>query len=147
VNVILLQDIDKLGALGDEIAVKDGYARNYLIPRKMAVEATSGALKILEKKKKEKAQLEQKAREEAEQLSERISNVSCTITMEAGEEDRLFGSVTSEMISESLAAEGIEVDKKKIVMEEPIKKLGVYAVDIKLHPEVKTQARIWVVKK
>lgn len=146
-NVILLQDIDKLGALGDEIAVKDGYARNYLIPRKMAVEATSGALKILEKKKKEKAQLEQKAREEAEQLSERISNVSCTITMEAGEEDRLFGSVTSEMISESLAAEGIEVDKKKIVMEEPIKKLGVYAVDIKLHPEVKTQARIWVVKK
>ena len=146
-NVILIQDVEKLGSLGDEITVKDGYARNYLIPNKIAVEATPGALKILERKKKEKERIEQKLKEECQQTSEKLKDLSITITMEAGEEDKLFGSVTSEMIAESLVSEGVEVDKKKIILDEPLKALGVYNIDIKLHPEVTAQVRIWVVKK
>jgi len=147
VKVILIEDVDKLGSLGQEVEVKDGYARNYLIPEKLAVEATSGALQVLEQKKREKERMEQKIKEECEQLAEKLKGVSAMITMEAGEEDRLFGSVTSEMIAENLLSEGLEIDKRKIVLEEPIKTLGVYNVEVKLHPEVKAQVRVWVVKK
>jgi large subunit ribosomal protein L9 len=147
VKVILIKDMDKLGEIGDEVQVKDGYARNYLIPQKIAIESTKGALLVIEQKKREKARREQKLKEEMLEAAEKIKTVSCTISMEAGEEDKLFGAVTSEMIAEHLRAEGIEVDKKKIVLEEPIKALGVYNVDIRLHPEVTAQARIWVVKK
>ena len=146
-KLILLEDMKKLGSAGDEVNVKDGYARNYLIPRKLAVEATSGALRILEQKKKANERKEAERKTECEELAEKIKNTSCTISVEAGEEDRLFGAVTSEMISESLASEGVEIDRKKILLEEPLKKLGVYDVDIKLHPEVKTQVRVWIVKK
>ena len=146
-KVILLKDIDRLGTIGDEVIVKDGYARNYLIPNKFVVESTPGALHIIEQKKKEKARAEQKRVEECQELSEKIKAASCTISVDAGEEDKLFGSVTTEMIAEALSSEGIDIDKKKIVLEEPIKTLGVFNVDIKLHPEVKTQARVWVVKK
>ena len=146
-NVILIQDVEKLGSMGDELTVKDGYARNYLIPNKIAVEATSGALHMLEQKKKSRERAGKKLKEECEKLAEKLKKTSPTISMEAGEEDKLFGSVTSEMIAESLLAEGIEIDKRKIVLEEPIKTLGVYNVTVKLHPEVKTQMRIWVIKK
>lgn len=146
-NVILIQDVEKLGSTGDELKVKDGYARNYLIPRKLAVEATPGSLRLLEQTKKKKERLEQKVKEECEKLAERLKNVSSTIPMEAGREDKLFGSITSEMIAESLLSEGIEIDKKKIVLKEPINALGVYNIDIKLHPEVEAQVRVWVVKK
>jgi large subunit ribosomal protein L9 len=147
VKVILLKDVDKLGDIGDEIDVKDGYARNYLIPKKFAVESTGGALRILEQKKREKARREEQIKEECQQIAEKIKNASCTISMEAGEEDKLFGSVTSEMIAESLRAEGIEIDKKSVILEEPLKALGVYNVDIRLHPEITAQLRMWVVKK
>ena len=146
-KVILLKDIDSLGKLGDEVEVKDGYARNYLIPNKFAGEATSGALRILEQKKREQDRKEKQLKEECQVLAEKIQTASCTISMDAGEEDKLFGAVTSEMIATSFGEEGIELDKKKIVLEEPIKALGVYNVEIRLHPEVKTQARVWVVKK
>lgn len=146
-KVILIENVEKLGTIGKELEVKDGYARNYLIPQKLAVEATPAALSIIEKKRKETAKLEKKHKEESLFMAEKLKSVSCTIRMEAGEEDKLFGSVTSELIVESLAAEGIEIDKKKIILEEQIKTLGVYNVDIKLHPEVKAQVRIWVVKK
>jgi large subunit ribosomal protein L9 len=142
-----MKDMEKLGDVGDEIEVSDGYARNYLIPKKVAIRATKGALKVVEQKKKEKERRLQKEKQEAAELAEKMTDLSCTITVEAGEEDKLFGAVTSEMIAEALAAEGVEVDKKKVSLEEPIKALGVYNVDIKLHPEVKAQARIWVVKK
>ncbi|MFH1552301.1 MAG: 50S ribosomal protein L9 [Candidatus Omnitrophota bacterium] len=146
-KVILVKDIEKLGSIGDELEVKDGYARNYLLPHKIAVESTKGAVRILEQKKREKEQQEQKIKEECEQLAEKIKAVSCTISMDAGEEDKLFGAVTSAMIAESLRAESIEIDKKSIILEEPIKALGVYNVEIRLHPEVRTQTRIWVVKR
>ena len=146
-KVIMMKDVEKLGRLGDEIEVKDGFARNYLIPQKIVMESTENALRIVEKKRKEKERLQKQAIAEYSAVAEKIAAASCTISMEAGEEDKLFGAVTSEMIAESLRGEGIEVDKKKIVLEEPIKALGVYNIDIKLHPEVKTQVRIWVVKK
>jgi len=146
-KVILLKDTEKLGSLGDEIEVKDGYARNYLIPRKVVMKSTKGALRILEQKMREKERREKQIKEECEQLVEKIQAVSCTIAMEVGEDDKLFGAVTSEMIVESLSSESIEIDKKKIILEEPLKVLGVYNVEIRLHPEVKTQVRVWVVKK
>jgi len=147
VKIILVKDVDRLGEIGDELIVKDGYARNYLLPNKVAIESTKGAIRILEQKKQEKARREKGFKDECEQLAEKIQAASCTISMEAGEEDKLFGTVTSEMIQEALSSEGVVVDKKKIVVEAPIKTLGVYKIDIKLHPEVKAQARIWVVKK
>jgi len=147
VKLILLKDIKSLGKLGDEVEVKDGYARNYLIPNRFASEATEGALKLLEAKKREQARKEKQLIEECQGLAEKIQAVSCTISMDAGEEDKLFGAVTSEMIASTLREEGVEIDKKKIILEEPIKALGVYNVEIRLHPEVKTQARVWVVKK
>ena len=146
-KVILVEDVDKLGSIGDEIEVKDGYARNFLIPSKLAIAATAGAIKVLEQKKQKLAKIELKKREEFEKLAEKMNEFSCTINVEAGEDEKLFGSVTSDMIAEQLLAEGMEIDKRKIELEEPIKALGVYTVDIKLHPEVKAQVRVWVVKK
>lgn len=146
-KVILLKDMEKLGDFGDEIEVKTGYANNYLIPKKFAVESTKGAVRILESKKREKDRREQQLKEELEETARKIEATSCTISMDVGEEDKLFGSVTSDMIAESLIAEGVEIDKRKIALEEPIKALGVYNIEVRLHPEVKAQVRIWVVKK
>ncbi len=146
-KVILIKDVPILGAIGDEVQVKDGYARNFLLPKKIAIKSSAGALKVIEQKKKQKEREEKKFKEGCSLLAEKIKNVSCTISMEAGEGEKLFGSVTSEMIADALKAEGVEVDKKKVSLDEPIKALGVYNIEIKLHPEVKAQARIWVVKK
>ena len=146
-KIILMKDVEKLGVVGDEVEVKDGHARNYLIPSGLGAEATPGALRLLEQKKHKRQREEKKRKEENEKLAERLKDISCTIAVETGEEDKLFGSVTSELIAQSLQQEGIEIDKKKITLPEPIKFLGVYNVDVKLHPEVKTQVRIWVVKK
>jgi len=147
VKVILLKDVPTLGAIGEEVQVKDGYAHNYLLPQKLAIEATKGALRVLEQKKYQSAREEKKLKDESLLIADKIKAASCTISVPAGEGDKLFGSVTSEMIADALKTEGIMVDKKKIVLEEPIKALGVYTIEVKLHPEVKAQARIWVVKK
>ncbi len=146
-KIILIKDVEKLGKLGDEIEVKDGYARNYLIPSKAAIQVTPGALRVLEQKKTERARREQRIKEECERLAARITASSYTISMEAGEEDKLFGAVTSEMIAEALRAEDIEIDKKRIILDEPVKTLGVHNIEIRLHPEVKCQVKVWVVKK
>ncbi len=146
-KVILLKDINVLGKLGDEITVADGYARNYLIPNKLGVESTASAARVLEQKKRERERRDAQLKAESARLAEKISAVSCTIPVEAGEGDKLFGSVTSEMIAEYLRSEGIDVDKKKIIVDDPIKALGVYNIEIRLHPEVRAQVRVWVVKK
>ena len=146
-KVILIKNVDKLGKLGDQLSVKDGYARNFLLPNKLAIESTPGASRVLEQKKQAQARKDKQVKEEFEALAAKIAAASCTIPMEAGEEDKLFGSVTSEMIADVLASEGVEVDRKKIVLEEPIKAIGVYNVEIRLHPQVRAEARIWVVKK
>lgn len=146
-KVILIKDVNNLGKIGDELTVKDGYARNHLLPKKEAIEASPGALKVLAQKKNQAIRRSNKLKEECVLIAGKIAEISCTISMEAGEEDKLFGAVTAEMISETLMTEGIEIDKRKIVLEEPIKAIGVYTVEIRLHPEVKAEARVWVVKK
>lgn len=145
-KVILIQDVDRLGKTGDVVSVAEGYARNYLIPKNKAREAGKGSLKMLEGLKRKKALEEQKILDEAKKLADKISGLSLTISAEAGEEEKLFGSVSSDMISESLSQEGITIDKRDIVLEEPIRKLGVYQVTVKIHPEVKANLRVWVVK-
>ncbi len=146
-EVVLLQDVEKLGKEGEIVKIKDGYGRNYLIPRKLATPSSTQALKILELKKKRRILEEEKSKSSAKSISEKISSLSCTISVESGLEDKIFGTVTPEMIRNALMQEGLNIDKKHILIEEPIKKLGVYQVKIKLHPEVIASLRIWVVKK
>ncbi len=146
-QVILLENIERLGKLGDIITVKKGYARNYLIPRNKAKPATPGNMKILETLKKKAALLDKARLEEVKVLSDKISTLSLTISAPAGEEEKLFGSVSNDMIADALKEEGINIDKRDIILDEPIKKLGVYQVVVKVHPEVKASLRVWVVKK
>lgn len=146
-KLILVQNVDNLGKAGDVVTVKEGYARNFLLPNNKARLATPGNMRIVEERRKKEAAEEEKKAEAARALANRLSNLSLTISVEAGEEDKLFGSVTSDMISDKLKEEGIEIDKKDISVEEPIKKLGVYQVSAKLHPVVKATLRIWIVKK
>jgi len=146
VKVILTQTIDRLGRMGEVISVKDGYARNYLFPKNLAKEATAGNLKGLEGLKKKQAAIEAKRISDAQAVADKISSLSVTMTDEAGEEDKLFGSVTTDMIATALEAEGVKVDKKDIVLDEPIKKLGSYQVAVKVIPEVKATLRVWIVK-
>ena len=146
-KVILLQGVEKLGKEGDAVKVKDGYARNYLLPRKLATPYSDQAIKAQEAKKKKAQLLAKKEKGKFEELAKTLSQLSLTISMESGTEDKLFGSITPDTIFHALNNEGIHIDKKSIVIAEPIRKLGVYNVEVKLHPEVKQSLRVWVVKK
>jgi large subunit ribosomal protein L9 len=145
-KVILTQTIERLGKIGDIVNVKDGYARNYLFPKNAAKEATPGNMKILDSLKQKQALENAKRLDEAKAFADKIAALSITISAKSGEEEKLFGAVTTEMISVALKAEKIDVDKKEIVLDEPIKKLGVYQVGVKVHPEVKASLRVWIVK-
>lgn len=146
-KVILLENVDRLGKIGDIVNVKEGFARNFLIPQKKATIATEGNVKLQEALKKKKEAEEAKVLAAAKAAAGKIAALSLTISAEAGEEEKLFGSVSADMIAKSLADEGITVDKRDIVIDEPIKKLGVFQVAVKVHPEVKATLRVWVVKK
>jgi large subunit ribosomal protein L9 len=145
-KVILTQDIAGLGSIGDLITVKDGFGRNYLVPQGKALQATSQNMKKLEHQKRQIREKIDKAKREAERLAARIESVSCTVAKAVGEEDKLFGSVTGMDIESSLKLEGVEIDRKKINLLEPIKSLGIYNIPIKLHPEVTAVLKLWVVK-
>lgn len=145
-KVILRQDHSQLGKIGDVVDVKDGYARNYLIPRSIAYEATPSNLRMLEEEKKQHSRRLDKERISSEALAQKLSGTSLTIKMKVGEEDRLFGSVTSQMISEALEEKGITFDKRWIDLEEPIKALGIYDVNVKLPGGVSGQVKVWVVR-
>ena len=145
-KVILREDLSKLGKAGDVIEVKNGYARNYLIPRNLAVKAEAGQMKRLEHEKKVLHDKQEKHLKEARALADKISSTSCTISVQVGEEDKLFGSVTALDIVESLSKEGVTIDKKDVHLEEPIKSLGVFTVPVKLKPEVEAKLKVWVVK-
>ena len=146
-KVILIEDVQKLGTMGEIVQVKDGYARNFLFPRKLAKSATDSNLKIIEGIKRKKVTALAKEKKLAEELRDKILLVSCTIATEAGEDDKLFGSVTAQDVALAFKEEGFSIDKRKIVLEEPIKKLGVYHVTVKFHPEVTGEVKVWVVKK
>ena len=145
-KVILTQPNPKLGDAGDIVVVKDGYARNYLFPRKLAIEATKGNLKRVEGIKKRQMSIEQRHKEKLMTISEKLSRVSVDIIVEVDDEDKLFGSVTPGQISEALKKQGFDIDRKQIILDEPIESLGVYNVGIKLHPDVETKVRVWVLK-
>lgn len=145
-KVILREDIENLGEIGDVIDVKDGYARNFLLPRKLAFEANTKNLTQLEEQKKQLERKIQKDKQNAEKLSEELEKVSLTIQMKVGEDGKLFGSVTTQMISDSLKEKGFDIDRKIITIPEPIKALGIYTVEIKLHKEVEAKIKVWTVR-
>ncbi|MDD5085778.1 MAG: 50S ribosomal protein L9 [Candidatus Omnitrophica bacterium] len=145
-QAILLEDIEKLGKAGDVVRVKDGFARNFLFPAGKAVVMTKANMKLYEERKKRDTVKLAKEKEEAVKLVASLEKISCTIAAKVGEEDKLYGSVTAQDIERALAQEGFEIDRKKIEIEEPIRKLGVYSVNIRLHPEIIAPLKIWVVK-
>ncbi|NWF92341.1 MAG: 50S ribosomal protein L9 [Syntrophaceae bacterium] len=145
-QVILLEDIPSLGKAGDSVKVSDGYGRNYLIPQKKAILATEKSIHVLQHQKRQVQERMGKMKKDAERMADQIEKLSCTFTKNVGESGKLFGSVTSMEIENYLRENGIEVDRKKIQMEEPIKNLGVYTVRIKLHPEVTAHLKVWVVQ-
>ena len=145
-RIVLREDVEKLGTRGDVVTVADGYARNYLLPQKIAFLATGENLKRVEKEKKVlKLRLIQE-RDDAQLLAEKMASISCTIVKKAGEEETLYGSVTSADIASALEKEGILMDKRKVLLAEPIKALGIYTVPVKLHPEVDAEVKVWVVR-
>lgn len=146
-EVILHEDVPNLGEAGEVVNVKDGYARNYLIPRKLAVIADSKNIRMLEHQKKVVAAKLARNKSKAEELAGKLAAVSITIGKEAGEEDKIFGSVTTMEIANALRAEGYTIDRRHIKLQEPLKKIGVYDVPVRLHPEVDGVVKIWVVKK
>lgn len=145
-EIILMEDVPSLGKVGDLVKVSDGYARNYLLPRKKAVRATAVSLKAVEREQHSLEYKQDKLEQEAQELAQKIEEISCTVAKPAGEEGKLFGAVTSADIEDALREQGISVDRKKIVLDEPIKNLGVYTVSLKLHPQVMAQLKLWVVK-
>lgn len=145
-KILLKQDVEALGKRGEIVTVKEGYARNFLFPKGIAVPATPGNMKAFEEEQKLMLRREQKAKQEAERLAKELEKISVTATVAVGEEDRVFGSVTSQTIADLLAEKGYSIDKRKILLDEPIKALGVYDVPIKLHSEVEVKMRVWVVK-
>ncbi len=146
-KVLLLKDIEKLGDFGSILEVTPGYARNYLLPKGLALEATPHNLRKVEQEKSKKASRSMKVKLEAEKLANRLESLSCTIAKQVGENDRLFGSVTSIDIVKYLEAEGIKINKKCIQLRDPLKSLGVYDILIKLHHELTANLKVWVVKK
>lgn len=144
-ELILMADVDGLGLEGQIVKVSDGYARNYLIPRKLGVAVTQAALKRLEKNRLEREGRQKKDRESAETLARSLEQISCTIPVKVGENEKLYGSVTVADIAEALKAQGVEMDKRRILLADPIRELGVYTVKIRLHPEVEAALKVWVV--
>jgi large subunit ribosomal protein L9 len=145
-EIILRQSIENLGKPGDIVKVSPGYARNYLLPRGLAYEATAGNRKriAMEKARLEAAEAERiKA---AQTLAERLENVQLTFSARVGEEEKLFGSVTTADIAHQLEAQGFDIEKKQIDLHEPIKSLGVYKIPVRLHAEVKPEIKVWVIK-
>ena len=145
-EIILKEDFHDLGFEGDIVSVAKGYARNYLIPQGFALVATAQNIKRYENEKKQMSWRKEKEKRVAEELAKVLENLSCTITVQVGEEDKLFGSVTSQNIAEALEAQGHTIDKRKILLDEPIKSLGIYSVPIKLHSDVEAKVKVWVVK-
>ena len=145
-KIILTQDMEHLGAAGDVVDVKPGYARNYLLPRQMGLVANKGNQALFEEVRQQRGAQLVREKREAEQKAEALSKASVNIAVAVGEEDRIFGSVTSQQIVDLLNEQGLEVDRRAIQLDEPLRALGVYDVPVKLHPEVDAKVKVWVGK-
>jgi large subunit ribosomal protein L9 len=146
-EVILNQDMDKLGKAGSIVKVKDGFARNFLIPNGLALPLTSGNLKKLEQEKQKKIDQLGKIKQESMELAARLNGLSLTIPALVQEDDKLFGSVTGQDIVQALKEEGFDIDKNTVILDQAIKSLGIYEIPLKLHPEVTATIKVWIVKK
>jgi large subunit ribosomal protein L9 len=145
-KVILKSDLDNLGKAGDLVEVKAGYARNFLIPRQVAVEATTKNVGVLEHQKRLIAGRVRKERQEMEAFAHRINETTITIPVQVGEEGKLFGSVTNKDVALALGREGIEVDKRKVRLDDPIKEVGEFTIPISLQHDITAHLKVFVVK-
>ena len=145
-QIILREDIDKLGNRGDVVKVKDGYARNFLLPRRLAVNANESNKKIVEQERQAHLRKEATLKGHAEELGKLMANLTIVIKQKAGENDHLFGSVTAQDIANALEAQKYTIDRKKIVLDEPIKQLGDYKITVKLHKDVSVEIPLSVTK-
>jgi len=145
-EVILREDIEKLGSRGEVVKVAAGYARNFLLPKRLAVEATASNRKIVEQERQAHLRKEVKQKDEAQDLGKLMAGTRITIAQKAGEADQLFGSVTAQDIAHALAAQNFTIDRRKVQLDEPIKQLGEYKVPLRLHRDVTTEITVVVVK-
>ena len=145
-QVILRERLDNLGNAGEVVDVKPGYARNYLIPQGLAYEATATNVRRIESERARQAQKETATLNEARERAKSIEGISLTFHARAGQEGKLFGSITSADIAEKLAEQGVQLDRRAIELEEPIKALGVTSVPVRLHPQVHPEIKVWVIQ-
>jgi large subunit ribosomal protein L9 len=145
-QLILRADVENLGHLGEVVTVKPGYGRNYLVPQGLAMAATQANLKVFEQERKKLQARMDSSRAAAQDVADKLAALSLTIEVRVGENDKLYGSVTTAQIADLLAASGVEVDRKKIVLDEPIRALGVYEVEVKLHADVRGKVSLAVVR-
>jgi len=145
-QLILLQDVENVGLRGDVVDVARGYARNYLLPKRLAVAATESNKKIVEQERQSHLRREAKLSTEAQDLAKLLGGVTVTLSAKAGEADQLFGSVTSKDIADALEAKNFTIDRRKIHLEEPIKQLGEFKVEVRLHRDVTTEINVQVVR-
>jgi len=146
-EIILKRDVDKIGKSGAVIKVKDGFARNFLIPNDLAVPLNAVNLKRLEQEKQKKASEFEKAKKASEELKDKLGNFSLTLPVLVHEDEKLYGSITSQHITDALKEEGFDIDKSCILLSEPIKALGIYEIPVNLYPEVAAKIKVWVVRK
>ncbi|HYJ33986.1 MAG TPA: 50S ribosomal protein L9 [Candidatus Binatia bacterium] len=146
-EVILLEEMEGLGKRGATVRVADGYARNYLLPRKKAIAAVGNSQAVFRDRERARVALEQKQRQSAHELRDRMMQASLQFSVQVGEEDQLYGSVTAAEIHEALAAQGFPVERKAVRLEEPIKALGVFEVPVHLFQDVEAPVKVWVVRK
>jgi large subunit ribosomal protein L9 len=144
-KVFLKEDVKSLGKMGEVVNVAEGYARNYLIPQKLAVEANTKNVKEFEHQKRTLKEKADKLKDTSKAFADKLSSVTLTIKAKAGEEDKLFGSVTNMDIAEALKSAGYEIEKKKVHLEEPIKRLGKYTAEVKIHPEITAKVTVQVI--
>lgn len=146
-KIIMRDDVPNVGRVGEVVTVKAGYARNYLIPRNLAIPATHGNLRAIDQVKLQKDQRDKKRLREGDRIKVALERISVTAEVQVGEEDKVFGSVTSGHIADLLKEQGFTIDRRDIQLEEPLKALGVYTVDIKIDRDIVAKVKVWVVKK
>lgn len=145
-DLILMQSVENLGEMGETVSVARGFARNYLIPHGLAVEASDGARKVVQQHMKQETKRDLVRKASAETLAAELGELSCTLTVQADDEDKLFGSVGARDIAEAVSTDAVTIEHKQVVLDEPIKQLGVYSVPVKLHSDVEVSAKVWVVR-
>ena len=145
-KIVLLKDVERLGRAGEVVKVANGFARNFLIPRGEALLATDANIAHFESRRRQHEAAAEREKKAAEALAQELEKTSLTIKARVGEEDKLFGSVTAQNVADLLKEQGHEIDRRKIDLEEPIRSLGVYTIEIRLHPEVRAAIKLCVVK-